>query len=434
MNALLSSALFLVGNPALAQQVAKPSVPDRAAPKPRPSVDFDDTRVPSLKGDRRVKSARDKLVRAVEDFDGADPTSSAVRGASRYSEVVFTRQSYTLPTRPFAGGILLSGNGTNFIGKMPAGLGDTVSTSGKWQALYADAAGSAAVGSANENVAFDSMVVPATTSGASYQKNALYALVRTYDSSDYTRAVRLRDAVGLQAAGQIMPGNKLGRVWGAHAMAYIYPGADGYATALELELHNYGSAQPVQNTATSKNLMHIVAVGGPATAAIKLSSRDGGSFYTGLFADPTDVLGDFLLLRDRFAVNAKGQVSTAGGVAPFVSNTASIGSATVRFAHSFANEVMAVEHVTAGPTFRCSAASKLIVVNKAMGSPTLISLPDTPETGRSIIVKDGKGDAARNPVTVRSASGTIDGTSSYVISTDRGVVRLTYDGSEWLVL
>jgi hypothetical protein len=50
------------------------------------------------------------------------------------------------------------------------------------------------------------------------------------------------------------------------------------------------------------------------------------------------------------------------------------------------------------------------------------------------MVKDGKGDAATNNITILPASGNIDGGTSVVISTAYGVSRLVYNGSAWNAL
>jgi hypothetical protein len=47
------------------------------------------------------------------------------------------------------------------------------------------------------------------------------------------------------------------------------------------------------------------------------------------------------------------------------------------------------------------------------------------------IIKDGKGDSATNNITIAPSSGTIDGSSTLVISTAYGVSRLVYNGSAW---
>lgn len=75
----------------------------------------------------------------------------------------------------------------------------------------------------------------------------------------------------------------------------------------------------------------------------------------------------------------------------------------------------------------------LLIVNKGTGSATAVNLPASPTAGWRFEVKDGKGDANTNPITVAPASGTIDGQSNYVINSPRGAAIFTYSGAEWVV-
>lgn len=71
-------------------------------------------------------------------------------------------------------------------------------------------------------------------------------------------------------------------------------------------------------------------------------------------------------------------------------------------------------------------------VNKTSGSATAVTLPKTPQLGRTVIIKDGKRDAATNNITISTPdSSTIDGSSTLVISTNGGHVWLMYDGANW---
>lgn len=92
--------------------------------------------------------------------------------------------------------------------------------------------------------------------------------------------------------------------------------------------------------------------------------------------------------------------------------------------------------LTSGASTTMSAAiDYLLVVRKSVGSATTVNL----EPG-VFEIKDGKGDAATNPITVQAAAdvspgnGLIDGASTYVISTDRGSARFAYDGTGFNVL
>jgi hypothetical protein len=87
--------------------------------------------------------------------------------------------------------------------------------------------------------------------------------------------------------------------------------------------------------------------------------------------------------------------------------------------------------VTAAGNFTMGSEGTL-VVNKGTGAATAVTLAANPDRGAVVIVKDGKGDAATNNITVTPAGGkTIDGAANKVISANYGVLRLQYNGTEW---
>lgn len=76
-----------------------------------------------------------------------------------------------------------------------------------------------------------------------------------------------------------------------------------------------------------------------------------------------------------------------------------------------------------------------VVVDKSSGAATTVTLPANPTAGDYIFVKDGKGDAATNNITVTpSGSQTIEGQSSFVIDEAYGGVMLFYDSdADWKI-
>src|SRR4051812_1285851 len=76
-----------------------------------------------------------------------------------------------------------------------------------------------------------------------------------------------------------------------------------------------------------------------------------------------------------------------------------------------------------------------LVVKKASGAATGVTLPPAPLfQGQTVAIKDGKGDAATNNITISPdgvTATTIDGAATLVISANYGAVILQYNGSEW---
>lgn len=73
----------------------------------------------------------------------------------------------------------------------------------------------------------------------------------------------------------------------------------------------------------------------------------------------------------------------------------------------------------------------VVVINKGTGAATTVTLPASPSAGRVLVVKDGKGDAASNNITVSGNGKNIDGAASVTIGTNYDVRRLVYNGTQW---
>lgn len=73
-----------------------------------------------------------------------------------------------------------------------------------------------------------------------------------------------------------------------------------------------------------------------------------------------------------------------------------------------------------------------VIVRKSVGSATAFGLP-APASGLRFLLKDGKGDAAANPITVTPSSGTIDGAATFVLNTAYESAGFLGDGTQWNV-
>jgi hypothetical protein len=93
----------------------------------------------------------------------------------------------------------------------------------------------------------------------------------------------------------------------------------------------------------------------------------------------------------------------------------------------------AVRNVTAAGNVTVTAADMVVGVNKSSGAATQVDLPAGTD-GMRFWIKDAKGDAATNNITVVPAAGNIDGSANYVINTNYGSVALAYFGGKWNVV
>jgi len=96
-----------------------------------------------------------------------------------------------------------------------------------------------------------------------------------------------------------------------------------------------------------------------------------------------------------------------------------------------------VRVVTAAGAITVSGTDDVILVNKNVGAATSVTLPINPQKNRTVAVKDYKGDAGTNNITVTAPlSGTIDNSASNVISSNYGwrTYRAVGNGNNWYVL
>jgi hypothetical protein len=93
----------------------------------------------------------------------------------------------------------------------------------------------------------------------------------------------------------------------------------------------------------------------------------------------------------------------------------------------------AVRVVTAAGAITVTTSDYIICVNKTTGAATTVNLPASPGVGDIYIIKDCKGDASTNNITVTPASGNIDGSATFVINVSRQSAGIFYDGSQWQV-
>jgi hypothetical protein len=92
-----------------------------------------------------------------------------------------------------------------------------------------------------------------------------------------------------------------------------------------------------------------------------------------------------------------------------------------------------VKKIRSGTTTPITAAltDSIVISNMAAASAVAVTLPTTPTTGLELTIKDGKGDAGANNITISPAGGgTIDGAGTKVINTNWGAVTLIHGGSD----
>jgi len=117
-----------------------------------------------------------------------------------------------------------------------------------------------------------------------------------------------------------------------------------------------------------------------------------------------------------------------GGVTTIVPTGQTVGAWLRLLSNSVAPSVLVV--TSAGP-FTLTNSNYMLVVRKTVGSATTVNLPATPGVGQTFIIKDGKGDAATNNITVSGNGILIDGSSTFVMNENYQSITLIFDGASW---
>lgn len=89
---------------------------------------------------------------------------------------------------------------------------------------------------------------------------------------------------------------------------------------------------------------------------------------------------------------------------------------------------------TSGASYNLTSGTDVLIINKGTGSATTVNLPASPATGLTYVIKDGKGDAHTNNITIDPAGATtIDGEATFVLNGNYVAVSVVYNGTEWNV-
>jgi hypothetical protein len=93
-----------------------------------------------------------------------------------------------------------------------------------------------------------------------------------------------------------------------------------------------------------------------------------------------------------------------------------------------------IRTVTIAGSVSTTGGDDVVLLNKTVGAATTVNLMSSPPTGIVQTIKDGKGDAAANNITIVPAAGTINGAANLVIATNYGSANIMYTGTEWVTI
>lgn len=155
------------------------------------------------------------------------------------------------------------------------------------------------------------------------------------------------------------------------------------------------------NAEASSNIIHVYQVGANSSATVLSQSVTG----TG---------------NETVSFTPSGGVLTASGTTYNPGNLVLNGGVRTAVRSSGASTVT----IGSSDYFLClDPTSNAITAN----------LPSSPPTGMTFLIKDCTGQAATHNITVTPNSGNIDGSSTFVMSTNFQSIAVTYSGSQWSV-
>jgi len=90
--------------------------------------------------------------------------------------------------------------------------------------------------------------------------------------------------------------------------------------------------------------------------------------------------------------------------------------------------------ITAPGNYAALPADYVITINKITPEITTVTLPASPSTSQSYIIKDGAGNAASFPITIDGNGKTVDGQTTQILDIDYESAELIFNGTEWNVI
>ena len=205
----------------------------------------------------------------------------------------------------------------------------------------------------------------------------------------------------------------------------------GTGTAFTITVETVTSGQPVNIRVQSAGNYTVLPTnpvsftGGTGTGftcgmrwTILTLSNTAGTNYNELRPPVTTFTGAMVQTKEaRFKV-----AMTAGTAVDLVLNSGATTQTTSR--------IVGTRVVTAAGAVTVATTDDIVIINKTVGAATVANLP-AGVTGRRFTIKDGKGDAAANNITITPAAGTIDGAATLIINTNFGRATVAYNGTQW---
>lgn len=166
----------------------------------------------------------------------------------------------------------------------------------------------------------------------------------------------------------------------------------------------------------------------PATARTNLGLGSAATLASSAVLQAANNLSD-LASAATARSNLGVPLGTSGATVPLLS-TANTWSLQQIFSGGIG---LQTRTITASGAVSTLTTDSVVIINKTVAGATALTLVSVPAK-TIVVVKDGKGDAAANNITVTPAVGTVDGAANAVINANYGRLWFVFDGTNWSIL
>lgn len=378
------------------------------------------------------------------DLSGTFPTPITVVGLTGTSGVVSFGSSIATPTigQTTAGstsgfpitlrGQAATANGGNVV--LQSGTGTTPGLIqflvGNTVSGYFDSAGALRLSSsATSSINWMSVTLPAanTTSLYSYTSSVNNQMVLANASATGQSVFDIINTSGTPSGGRVIASGPSDAISAWASNLVVEQIGTGTSAIVFSKASNAGSGR---STTARLYQTGALAIGDSATTNSSAAAQAG---LTGPVLSISSSTGTLTTATNQSTLsNNLGTLSVQANTAiSLVSGVTLVAQANAsKFVTSLGRRVKVTNTTT---SYAVLATDEVISVGTTASAPT-ITLPASPTTGDTYVIKDANGNAAARNINISGGANLIDVSTTYVISANYGVATVVFNGTKWITV